>query len=99
MDRTLIPIVLFQVIGVIAIAFSPIGSALAKRIAGTRVDPKEMDELRADVADLRGELDHMRERVAQVDELQERVDFAERLLSQARASGALPAQASGLRPE
>jgi len=99
MDRALIPIVLFQVIGIVAIAFSPIGAAIAKRIAGTRTDPKEIEELRADVADLRGELEHMRERVGQVDELQERVDFAERLIAQQRSQSALPAQTSGLRPE
>lgn len=90
MDRALIPIVLFQVAGIVAIAFSPIGAAIARRIGGTRTDPKEIEELRADVADLRAELDDMRSRVGQVDELQERVDFAERLLAQARSQGALP---------
>jgi hypothetical protein len=90
MDRALIPIILFQVIGVVALAFSPIGQALAKRIGGTRVEPGELDELRGEIAELRSELDDVRARAEQVGELQERVDFAERLLAQARAQGALP---------
>jgi hypothetical protein len=90
MPRELIPIVLFIMSGAVAIAYSPIGAAIARRINGPRVDPTEMDELRGEMNEMRSELDEMRGRVGQVDELQERVDFAERLLAQARSQGVLP---------
>jgi len=87
MDRTLIPIVLFQVAGIVALAFSPIGQALARRIGGTRVDARELEELKADVSDLRAELDDVRSRAAQLEEMQERLDFAERMLAQGKKNG------------
>ena len=46
--------------------------------------------LREEVEQLRAELDGMRGRIHQVDEMQERLDFAERLLAQARTRGTLP---------
>lgn len=58
----------------IAIAFSPIGKAIADRIRGRAV------EAETDPAVL-AELDEMR---AQLSELQERVDFSERLLAKDR---------------
>ena len=73
--------------GLVAIAFSPIGRAIARRIGGGKVEESEVAELRADVADLRAELDA---RLGQVDELQERLDFAERALAQVKARDALP---------
>lgn len=90
MPRELIPIVLFMMAGLVGIAFSPIGAAIARRIGGNRTDPSELEELRSEIHDLRAELDEMRGRVGQVDELQGRLDFAERLLAQARSQGALP---------
>lgn len=90
MPRELIPIVLFMMSGLVGIAFSPIGAAIARRIGGHKTDPNEIEELRGEVADLRAELEEMRGRVGQVDELQGRLDFAERLLAQSRAQGVLP---------
>ena len=58
----------------IAIAFSPIGRAIADRIRGRAV------EAETDPA-LLGELDEMR---AQLSELQERMDFSERLMAKDR---------------
>lgn len=63
----------------IAIAFSPIGKAIADRIRGRAV------EAETDPAVL-AELDEMR---AQLSELQERVDFSERLLAKDREPKAL----------
>jgi hypothetical protein len=65
----------------IAISFSPIGRAIAERIRGGAAlepapDPAVYDEL-----------DRMRGELA---ELQERVDFTERLLSKSREAEQLP---------
>jgi hypothetical protein len=43
-----------------------------------------------DLADMRGQLEQLREVTARVDELGERLDFAERLLAQQRERGRLP---------
>jgi len=79
-----VPIVVFIVLGLIPISFSPVGRALARRIGGEpRAERDEADilALQGDVADLRQELD----------EVQNRLDFAERLLTQAREKGLLGA--------
>ena len=85
MPREFIPITLFIVGGFVALAMSPIGHAIAKRIGGG--GGGDVDALRGEVADLRAELDA---RLGQLDELQERVDFAERALAQVKAREALP---------
>ena len=55
---------------------SPVGKAIADRIAGrVRDDPRMVAEIEA----LRGELDQMHEHLAEVNE---RLDFNERLLAQ-----------------
>ena len=56
----------------ICLAFSPVGRALAERIRGRGAEPAYDPELIAEVQSLRTD----------VVELQERVDFAERLLAQ-----------------
>jgi hypothetical protein len=56
----------------------PIGAALAERIRGA---PPVSDPA------LAGEVDHLRGRLAEVEE---RLDFAERLLAQAREADQLP---------
>ncbi len=77
----LIPIALFISIAAVVILRGPIGRALADRLAG-----------RAGVGAGAGpgtttaELDELRQRVA---ELQERLDFAERLLAQQREAARL----------
>ena len=63
----------------IAIAFSPIGKAIAERIRGGPpraggVDPRELSEVSADLQDVRRELA----------ELSERMDFTELLLAKQR---------------
>ena len=70
----MVPVLALSVVGFFVLARSRIGEALARRIAGERHDP-EFEErilaLQEDVALLRGQLQ----------ETQERLDFAERLLA------------------
>jgi len=63
----------------IAISFSPIGRAIAERIRGRAPAGESDPALLADMDDMR----------AQLSELQERVDFAERLLAKDRDAKAL----------
>lgn len=84
MPHDLVPIVVFAVLGFTAVSFSPLGRALARRIAGEsgpRRNADEVDALQGDVAELRRELD----------EVHNRLDFAERLLAQVKERGLLNA--------
>lgn len=68
----------------LGLLFGPIGSAIARRIGGQvnqPIDPAEIEEMRRRLGELEGQ--HVR-----MAELEERVDFAERLL----VGGAPPAQ-------
>jgi hypothetical protein len=77
-------ITLAAIFGFVRFAQGPIGQALARRIQGQGgSDP----EISAEVAQLRDELDHLRR---QLEETQERVDFAERLLSRERPAARIP---------
>jgi hypothetical protein len=81
---------MFLAIGAAAcgLLFGPIGSAIARRLAG-RPEPGdaqvEIDEIRARVTE---EADDLRNRLAEVEE---RLDFAERLLAHGRQADQLPA--------
>ncbi len=78
--------VMFAVVGIptlIGLIALPIGKALGLRIKGTAADAGELAELRAD-------LEELRSIAARVPELEERLDFAERLLAQERGTAALP---------
>lgn len=71
---------------ILGVAFSPVGKALGHRIMHGR-PPKQvpvMDDPRVD--DLSGELAALRD---QLDAALDRLDFTERLLTQARERGAL----------
>jgi hypothetical protein len=80
---------MFLAIGAAAagLLFGPIGSALARRISG-RLQP---DDVHAEVEELStrvtGEVDDLRTRLAEVEE---RLDFAERLLAQGGPANQLP---------
>ncbi|HEX6090075.1 MAG TPA: hypothetical protein VFZ13_07945 [Gemmatimonadales bacterium] len=65
----------------------PLARALARRIEGKAVDTGLHDELHA-LRERVSEMDGLRDRVL---ELEERIDFAERLLSQAPQPERLPA--------
>lgn len=60
--------------GAVRVAHGPLGQALARRLQGRGGDT----ELSGEVAELRDQLEMLRH---QLEETQERVDFAERLLS------------------
>jgi len=73
--------------------------AVARRIAGPSHRGQIADQadaqraiatLQDDMDTLRGEVEHMRSRVAELDDVQNRLDFAERLLAQGREQRALP---------
>ena len=65
------------VFGVVKIMQGPVGIALGKRIHGAAGD----EDLRTDVSLLREQVDHLQQELS---ETQERLDFAERLLSQSK---------------
>jgi hypothetical protein len=65
----------------VAVSFSPIGRAIAERIRGNAVTHAPDPEMLAEMDDMR----------VQLSELQERVDFTERLLSKDREAKGLPA--------
>jgi len=77
-------IILGGIFGFVRLAQGPVGQALARRIQGHAAgDP----ELAADVAELREQVDQFRR---QLEETQERLDFAERLLSRQGPAARLP---------
>ena len=71
--------------GIVQVARSPVGQALARRIQGRHAqgDP----ELIAEVGALRDQVDSLQQQLA---ETQERVDFTERLLARGRPSDQIP---------
>ena len=82
-----VPVVFFVMIGLTVILRGPLGQAIADRIrhgaGGTGTDRQlreEMDNLRLEVDELRGQLS----------EAHERIDFAERLLARRDEPASLP---------
>jgi hypothetical protein len=69
--------------GGVRIAQGPLGQAVAQRLRGRGGDA----ELGGEVAELRDQVDSLRR---QLEETQERMDFAERLLSQRPPPAAVP---------
>ena len=91
MPGELIPISLFIMGGLVGIAFSPIGRAISRRLGGE--DPAEVKALQDEVEVLRQELaDTRREMLAQLEDAHSRLDFAERVLADARQKPALPGE-------
>jgi hypothetical protein len=66
--------------GVTIILRGPLGKALATRLEGRRPGADEAVEL----AELRERLQELEQREARIHELEERLDFTERLLAQQR---------------
>ena len=84
MEDILALILIFGGGACIAMAFSPIGRAVADRIRGKSASAGGSD-MRVELADHKEALDHELEAVRrEVAELAERVDFAERLLAKQR---------------
>jgi hypothetical protein len=69
--------------GGVRVAHGPLGQALAQRLRGRSGDA----ELSNEVAELRDQVDLLRR---QLEETQERMDFAERLLSQRAPAAGIP---------
>jgi hypothetical protein len=68
------------VFGFVKIAQGPVGQAVARRIHGH--DAGSDSDVQAELSDLRSQVDALRR---QLEETQERMDFAERLLTRQRA--------------
>ncbi len=73
----LIPITLFVMIGAVLILRGPLGKALGQRIAGKSA----AGDRSAETEELRGEVEDLRHRLT---EMEERLDFTERVLAQHR---------------
>ena len=63
------------------LSISPVGKAVAARILGRQSAPVDEEEFKEDLKAIRAELEDLRTLRADVMELAERVDFAERLLA------------------
>ena len=68
-------------LGFLGWLFRPLVIGLGRRLEGRGIDAAEMDDLRAQVRELEG----VQQRVA---ELEDRLDFAERMLSAGKAESA-----------
>jgi Tfp pilus assembly protein PilO len=80
-------IMMTTIIGSVVVLRGPIGRAFAARIEGRRaLEPAEVREL----FDLRARVAALEEGQSQLAEVQERLDFAERLLAQQTRSTELP---------
>ena len=79
----LVPISLFVSIAAVAIFRGPLGRALGERIAGRQLESDTTAETEA----LQVDVDELRFRLAEVEE---RLDFTERLLARKRGQDALP---------
>lgn len=87
--EAIVAVVVFTSIGLTVLTLA---RAFARRIAGGGVGgSKDVEALRDEVAQLRAEVDELHGRVAPLDEIQNRLDFTERLLAQARERGLLNA--------
>lgn len=87
--EVLIPISFFATIGLVFIARSEIGKAIAHaiRVNATDADEEGLAVLGQEVAELRRELEEVRGQLA---DTHERLDFTERLLAQSRSPEQLP---------
>jgi hypothetical protein len=75
------------VIGVVRVMHSPVGIALARKIQGASVESDE--ELRSEMTYLREQVEDVQR---QLGETQERLDFAERVLSRQKQVSQLPGE-------
>ncbi|HXV85889.1 MAG TPA: hypothetical protein VD793_04275 [Gemmatimonadales bacterium] len=86
---------LIPVAGITMLGFvlTPLARALARRMErGASVDSGEVEALREELAHWRARVEEMERTVVRLDELEERVDFAERLLVKGREREALPGE-------
>lgn len=83
MSPFLIPITFFLVTGAVFVLRGPLGHALAERLRGG--GGVDLGAIHGQLEELQHQLDGVRQELT---ETQERLDFAERLLSAGRESGA-----------
>ena len=93
MEDILAVILIFGGGTLVALAMSPIGRAIGARISGQGASGSsdEVKSLRESQETLAAELDNARQDIA---ELQERLDFTERMLARRRDDSALPPKVS-----
>jgi flagellar motility protein MotE (MotC chaperone) len=77
--EVIVTIALALIAGTTLILRGPLGKALANRLEGRRAGP---DDDAAEVAELRERLQELEQQQSRMHELEERLDFAERLLAQ-----------------
>jgi Tfp pilus assembly protein PilO len=82
---------MLAMVALVGVSILTLAKAFAKRIAGGSAGSREIEALRDEVAQLRAEVDDIRAQLPDVDEIQNRLDFAERLLGQVRERGLLSA--------
>ena len=82
-------VIAFTVVASGGAALLMVARAVAKKIAGSATGSREVEALRDDIALLRADVEGLQSRVAELDEIQNRLDFTERLLAQARERGLL----------
>jgi divalent metal cation (Fe/Co/Zn/Cd) transporter len=80
-------VVVFGSMGFIGITLA---KAFAQRISGGATSPREVEALRDEVAQLRSEVDDLHQRLGDVDEIQNRLEFTERVVAQLKSRPALP---------
>lgn len=79
-----------MVVAAASLAGLTIVRAIANRISGRVPSGREIDALRDEVLQLRAELDEVHARLGDVEEIQNRLDFAERMIGQLKGRPALP---------
>lgn len=82
-----VPVVLFVMIGLSVILRGPLGQAIADRVRGGATDMGSDPRVREELDSLRLEVDELRGQLA---EAHERIDFAERLLARRDELAPLP---------
>jgi cell division protein FtsB len=82
---------MLAMVALVGVSILTLAKAFAKRIAGGSSDAREIEALRDEITQLRAEVDGIRSQLTDLDEIQNRLDFSERLLAQARERGLLGA--------
>src|SRR5437899_10530779 len=76
--------------GLIGVGLSPLVKAISSRIAGGAGGGAEVRSLREEVEQLHAEVADLRAGGGELDDIHNRLDFAERMLAQVRDKNALP---------